>query len=303
MTRDSVLVTRPLGGSFSVNRSREGVSTSGLSSGVAGVSPGGGVPCQGGNGLRGRPQHPREGGPVWAAAAHREPRGRAAGLPQDASSRPPPREACRTHAVGPVPDSTAGSTRFPPGDPGPRLPRGGARGRHGGSAHRYWRSSRGTSGPSRGGSAHAGLSLLTWAGSETPSLGCRGPSARVFSGTSACRADGIGQSSARAGPPPGRGAGRGARQGHGPGPRDRGPQAAPQPPPTRRAETGRTTKHQPVSDPERPRATRATTTGGLGGGPRGCGAARPGPAAHRTRRLLLAPGAVGAADLRLRAGV
>lgn len=45
MTRDSVLVIRPLGGSFSVNRSRAEVSTSGLSSGGAGCSPGAGVLC------------------------------------------------------------------------------------------------------------------------------------------------------------------------------------------------------------------------------------------------------------------
>lgn len=43
MTRDSVLVIRPLGGSFSVNMSRAEVSTSGLSSGCAGCSPGAGV--------------------------------------------------------------------------------------------------------------------------------------------------------------------------------------------------------------------------------------------------------------------
>lgn len=43
MTRDSVLVIRPLGGSFSVNTSRAEVPTSGLSSGCAGCSPGAGV--------------------------------------------------------------------------------------------------------------------------------------------------------------------------------------------------------------------------------------------------------------------
>lgn len=42
-TRDSVLVIRPLGGSFSANRSRAEVSASGLSSGCAGCSPGAGV--------------------------------------------------------------------------------------------------------------------------------------------------------------------------------------------------------------------------------------------------------------------
>ena len=46
MTRDSVLVMRPLGGSFSVNTSRVEVSASGLSSGCAGGSVGAGVLCR-----------------------------------------------------------------------------------------------------------------------------------------------------------------------------------------------------------------------------------------------------------------
>lgn len=159
MTRDSVLVTRPLGGSFSVNRSREGVSTSGLSSGGAGVSPGGGVPCQGGNGLWGRPQNPREGPPVWVAAFRpplgwqlptcghscRGPRG-------TGSSAVPgrfletPREARRTHvSLSLSPTPRQGTPAFHQATQRPWLPRGGTRGPRGGSAHRSGRWSRGAS--------------------------------------------------------------------------------------------------------------------------------------------------------------
>lgn len=142
MTRDSVLVTRPLGGSFSVNRSREGVSTSGLSSGGAGVSPGGGVPCQGGNGLWGRPQNPREGPPFWVAAFRpplgwqlptcghscRGPRG-------TGSSAVPgrfletPCEARRTHvSLSLSPTPRQGTPAFHQATQRPLLPRGGDEG-------------------------------------------------------------------------------------------------------------------------------------------------------------------------------
>lgn len=50
MTRDSVFVMRPLGGSCSVNMSRVEVSASGLSPGGAGCSPGVGTLCWEGKG-------------------------------------------------------------------------------------------------------------------------------------------------------------------------------------------------------------------------------------------------------------
>lgn len=95
MTRDSVLVMRPLGGNFSVNTSRVEVSASGLSSGCAGGSAGAGVLCREGE-LSGHACN--TGGPSGSWGVFRPPPGRR--LPARGHGRRRPR-ATQTWAPAP----------------------------------------------------------------------------------------------------------------------------------------------------------------------------------------------------------
>lgn len=194
MTRDSVLVIRPLGGSLSVNTSRAEVSGSGLSWGGAGCSPGVGVLCRRKTLLERRARRgPRRGGCVQASCRlaglhgaalgaepspptshrrswswhHRE----ASTTPQRPRAQDPPENpggsgAITVLRVGPQPGGHTLST-----ETGPQCP---------------WRPEQRdvVCAPATG-----ELCLLTWAtGSEAEalSLGCLPPGAHVFSGTSAC---------------------------------------------------------------------------------------------------------------------
>lgn len=187
MTRDSVLVMRPLGGSLSVNKSRAEVSGSGLSGGGAGCSPGVGVLCGREDAAGGARKVPGLGAFSLLQAG-----GSCLGLghihtwvPSQPTSLP--------SWWAPGPGTTGRPAPHLPTCPEPRTPP--ERPRAAGAITGHALSPEPALAARAEGcglcSGHGRPCLLTWAtGSETLSLSCLPPGAHVFSGTSACEQDG-----------------------------------------------------------------------------------------------------------------